>query len=352
MFSRHCYYFRIPCPPADIQSNSPSQTQSLHNTKREPRASVSLNFPSLSIPSPGEPPIFNNMTMALKSIDRRIITMPALLVSLFCAITLMPTVFHVHQQIRYKTESLPTQSATNGDTLSPTSPTSSKLVFVTLSFKFPAERPMLDHNCARLSNAGYKYYIYTDDIHQPYCSVCKCIPFEPKNCTCPQPERYDCSLCEKLEFLVDLITTTKEFVFIDSDLIILRDDFMPALQARTLYFDFLASYGFGNYSKWRFKGSFNSGLMFVRRLEHIDYRRLITMMSEMGTNNDQNVISNFVHKFYKRWDTLSLRWHCRYLFRSEHNINFDDCFTFHGRRHALRSILKGRNFSLLQTQTI
>lgn len=291
------------------------------------------------------------MTMAgLKPIERRLASLPTLAIALVLALTLLPAILHMHQQINRAHYAQPLQTVTNDDTLSRLTPESSKLLFMTLSFKFPSERPMLDHNCATLSRAGYHYHIHTDDIAQPYCKLCNCILFVPSNCTCPQPHRYDCPLCEKLHFLKDRIGERKEFVFLDSDLIILRDEFMPALQQRALYFDFLAAYGFGNYSRWRYSAPFNSGLIFVRRLPGIDYEKMISLMYEMGTNNDQNVISAFVHKYYKRWDTLSLNWHCRYLYRREHDIPFDECFTFHGRRQALKAALHGRKFQLRRTK--
>lgn len=224
-----------------------------------------------------------------------------------------------------------------------------KLSFVTLCFNQSSVKHMVDHNCAFLTKAGYHFNIYTDDLSQPYCSICSCKPFRPTKCTCPQPERSDCSLCEKLMFMVKLTETMSTYVFIDSDLIILRDTFMPALQARTTHFDFLAAYGFGPYRNWHYTSQFNSGLMFLRRLDHINYTKMIDIMYDMGTNNDQNVISSFVQKYYRNWDTLSLRWHCRYLYRKEHNIDFSNCMTFHGRNGALQHVLETSKFQLSST---
>lgn len=221
--------------------------------------------------------------------------------------------------------------------------------FVTLSFNFGPVRPMVEHNCAMLSRAGYEFDIYTDNTTQPHCSTCNCIHFERSHCRCPQPDRFDCSLCEKLFFLSQQMKNLPEFVFIDSDLIILREEFMAALVARTRHFDFLATYGFGRYDKWHYNAPFNSGLMFIRRLDGIDYSKMIDMMQEMGNNNDQNVISVFVRKYYTRWDSLSLKWHCRYLHRPEHSIKFEDCFTFHGRYSSFKTVLRGKKFSYLHT---
>lgn len=223
-------------------------------------------------------------------------------------------------------------------------------VFITLAFENVEDHPMIDHNCVRLSQNGYQYEIYTDDLSESYCSVCSCIQFVPSNCTCPQPTEHGCELCEKLSFIQARLTDKHEFVFLDSDLIILREDFMPALKARMTHFDFLASYGFGNNSLWHYSGNLNSGLFFMRRLQKLDYRLLTKMMFELNNNNDQNILSAFVRKFYRRWDSLSLQWHCRYLFRAEHDIRIENCFTFHGRDQALASAMKGGQFSLLRTQ--
>lgn len=224
------------------------------------------------------------------------------------------------------------------------------LSFVTLCFNQTAVKPMVDHNCAFLNKLGYQFHIYTDDLTQSYCSTCSCTPFRLKNCTCPQPGRSDCSLCEKLLFMIDLTNSMSSFVFLDSDLILLKDRFIPALRARTEHFDFLAAYGFGVSQNWRYTSQFNSGLMFLRRLQSVNYSKLVDIMYDMGTNNDQNVISTFIQRYYENWDTLSLRWHCRYLYRKEHNINFTDCMTFHGRNQALSQVLNASNLQLMTTK--
>lgn len=279
-----------------------------------------------------------------------ILVILALVLYLYFLMTKIHYVFFLQHHGQFVNATLPSRKVTNTASPSATTVTSADGVFVTLLFNIPTDRAVVDHNCARLSRSGYKFEIYTDSLDQSYCSVCECIQFVPRNCSCPHPDRYDCPLCEKLHFLLYMILTKDEFVFIDSDLIILRDDFMPALLGRTKHFDFIASYGFGNYSRWKYSGPFNSGLMFVRRLDHIDYHELIALMTSLGTNNDQNVISDFIHRKYKRWDTLSLQWHCRYLFRSEHDIDFHDCFTFHGRWNDLKSALNRENFTLLRTE--
>lgn len=225
-------------------------------------------------------------------------------------------------------------------------PAARSLPFVTLLFGLRLEAPMIEHNCALLSQNGHRFDIYIDNTSHPLCRSCTCVQFHATGCKCPEPTRYDCWLCEKLAFIAALMRTRDEMVFIDSDLVILKDEFLPALASRTAHFDFLASYGHGNPSNWRYTAPFNSGLMFMRRLEGLNYTILMDLMSEMGTNNDQNVISFFVQQFYRRWDSLSLKWHCRYLYKREHNIDFNDCFTFHGRYAALQSISKNANILL------
>lgn len=285
------------------------------------------------------------MGCASKLTECRLPAAHALMLLLLFATTLMPYVIYLHTGARKSVSTL-----LRGEVQPRTE--DAPLPFVTLSFDFGDKRPMLEHNCAFLSQNGHTFDIYTDITSHPYCKVCNCIQFVPSNCTCPKPDRRDCSLCEKLAFIVKLMGTREEIVFIDSDLLLLRQEFLPALKARTEHFDFLASYGFGSYDTWKYSSPFNSGLMFMRRLQGLDYELLMKMMVDMNGNNDQNIISAFVRQFYARRDTLSLQWHCRMLNRPEHNINFDDCFTFHGRDFALRSAVNESrsNFTYLHTQ--
>lgn len=291
-----------------------------------------------------------------KSSEKRLSPVPMMCYALLLLVITMPTIFELSRRAlstKHLERNRNLSTATTLTTQHSSQNEEQHLKFVTLCFNQSMVKPMVDHNCAMLSQTGYPFFIYTDDLSQPYCSVCVCRPFVLTGCLCPQPERFDCSLCEKLHFIVDLVQSMSSFVFIDSDLIILKQDFMPALQARTTHFDFLAAYGFGPYRNWRYSSQFNSGLMFIRRLSSINYTDMIQLMHTMGTNNDQNVISAFIQSHYARWDTLSLRWHCRYLFRSEHNINFSTCLTFHGRQKALNSSVSvgGLSFKLLSSSS-
>lgn len=241
----------------------------------------------------------------------------------------------------------PLRSESQSQQLEATPANPSKLNFITLSYNFNAERVMIDHNCALLSSTGHNYTITTDNTNGSFCRVCNCVRFVPTGCECPEPGKYDCTLCEKLAWIVRMVETFDTFVFLDSDLIILDERFGDMLAARAQHVDFLAAYGFMPYANWRYLSMFNSGLMFMRRLPGVNYTSMMDMMFELKTNNDQNVISTFVLRTYQNWDTLSLKWHCRYLFRLEHDIPLGHCLTFHGRLKSFRGALAtDRNRSL------
>lgn len=219
---------------------------------------------------------------------------------------------------------------------------------VTLAFNITTEHQYIEHNCALISATTHRYIIYTDDISLPYCAVCTCVFFQRNSCTCPKPSSPDCALCEKLKFVEDMISQRREFLFLDSDLVILQPKFLDLMYSRSREFDFLATYGFGDPCKIKYSSPFNSGLMFFRRLHNLNYSKLNELQWEMSTNNDQNVISSFVQSYYKNWDTLSLQWHCRYLHLANNNIPYDQCLTFHGRGPAMSAITNKLNNTLLK----
>lgn len=225
------------------------------------------------------------------------------------------------------------------------SPPPKALKFVTLSFNNTKDTHVIDHNCARLQNAGYVYEIHTDDITMPCCKTCQCIYFQDKNCSCPRPNKGQCNLCNKLIFLVDMIKATSEFVFLDSDVVILKDEFMPALQIRSKHFDFLGTYGSQSLEKQLYRSQFSSGLMFIRRIDGLFYDEIFDIRDELVTNGDQQIISKFIHKYYSRWDVLSFKWHCRYLERPEFAMNISDCFTYHAHRMMRRKFLRDFEWS-------
>ena len=138
-----------------------------------------------------------------------------------------------------------------------------------------------------------------------------------------------------------------QFIFIDSDNAVVRSEIFDMLHRRAKDFDFLATYGFGKPSSWMYESDFNSGLMFVRTLPEVDYDELPKLMWKLNTNNDQHVISKFVRMYYRRWDSLSLRWHCRYLFMKHNNIHPSNCLTFHAREPYLSELFQAANRSLL-----
>lgn len=220
-----------------------------------------------------------------------------------------------------------------------------KLKFITLSFNISDDVDVIDHNCALLFKHGYRFEIHTDDLLQPYCQTCTCIPFRAEDCKCHFPSKDNCNHCHKLIFLVDKMKNEAEFVFIDSDLVILNDTFMPLLHLRTIGFDFLAAYGFVTHKEWSYRSQFNSGLMYIRRVSGVNYDDMFRLKEKIQTNSDQVVLSQFIHQQYVSWDVLSLRWHCRYLERTEHSINIQDCFTFHAHSDVRRQFLRDFNWS-------
>lgn len=228
-----------------------------------------------------------------------------------------------------------------------------QLRVLTLSFNQTYDQQLIEHNCEVLRRSGHEFLIYTDDMSREHCSVCKCIPFQRRDCRCPHPERKDCGLCEKLHFVVDRVNEFQEFAFVDSDVVVLDEGFFDKLYRRSLDFDFLASYGFGDPCQRRYKSMFNSGLFFMRRLEGVNYSEMIDLMWTDGTNNDQNIISKFVMDKYGEWDSLSLKWHCRFMEKllqkgmQGPGIPIQDCYTLHGRGNMFWRRLKEANRTLL-----
>lgn len=225
-----------------------------------------------------------------------------------------------------------------------------RVPYITFMFNQTAEEVIVDHNCERLTRNGYEFHIFTDNIHQRACATCTCIARTLKPCTCPHPTMAMCDHCHKMHFMVEIMKSMPAFIFIDTDFAILHDVFMPELQSRTQYTDFLAVYAFSPLASWTYNTAFNSGLMFMRRLDNLDYDYLLDIYARMRTNGDQNVISSFVRKFYTRWEPLSLRWHCRFLERPENNIPRDRCLAFHGKRLKRNAFFREQNITLLHTK--
>lgn len=224
----------------------------------------------------------------------------------------------------------------------------SGLTFLTMIFNRSFDEEFVEHNCMVISSSiQHRYIIYTDNATRSYCDVCECKQLQFSNCECPQPDRNDCRLCEKLVFIKDKVKEYGEYVYLDSDLLIVKHGFMDWLQTRTKDFDFLAGYGFDKHLGSKYRGQFNSGLFFIRHLKHVDYGMLDDIMWEIRSNNDQNSLSYFVHSYIQRWDSLSLKWHCRFLHKIDYGIPPQDCFTMHGRGPAIHQLLDQANVTLL-----
>lgn len=247
-----------------------------------------------------------------------------------------------------------------------------ELTFITLSFgsKGAWRDSLVTHNCLMLNKENHKnhntistgspsfrtrFIIYTDNLTQPYCSICECKQFQPANCSCP-PNGKLCETrrqCEKLFFTTSMIATYDSFVFLDHDLIILKDTFAAHLARRALDFDFLASRT--HFKRDRYFGNaqnyyqvFNSGLFFIRRLPYLEVdepKWLMYNETSADANTDQVYLSRWVLNRYKKWDELSFKWHCRDL--KDQNIPFEHCYTLHDSGNP-ELVLNEHNFSLLQ----
>lgn len=223
--------------------------------------------------------------------------------------------------------------------------TRNTLILLTLTFNNSYDEPLITHNCNLISQTSHQYIIYTDDISQPYCQKCACVRFIPDKCECPDPKAQVCNLCQKLRFLIRALDLYREIVFIDSDLIVVKPEMFDAMYARTKHFDFLAAYGFVKPS-FNLYSNFNSGFMFMRKLPHLDYTHMETMMRERGYVNDQAVVSSFVQENYQHWDSLAMQWHCRFIYQKNMNIRPSDCYTFHGRGPELVRFLHDINLTI------
>lgn len=226
-----------------------------------------------------------------------------------------------------------------------------KLQILTLNVNRPGDSPFVEHNCAVISRTRHSFNIYTDNVTQPACAKCNCIKFVPTNCRCADVKTNlrdgvgKCFLCEKLNFYTAQLKLRRELVFLDADLILLRDDVLDKLAVRTSVHDFLASYAQGNRNVTNFYERINSGFFFMRWLPGIDYSEINKIMYTSKTKSDQRCLSAFVKRRYRNWDTLSYRWHCRFLQAGGYSIPWKECYTHHD--DAERNMfLKAINFTL------
>ena len=198
----------------------------------------------------------------------------------------------------------------------------------------------------QISRTRHHFVVFTDDLSKPYCSRCECRLYTRPEGHCREK---NVKLCGKLSLFVRLLDMFHEFVLLDSDLLILKDTFLDRLSIRSKAHDFLASYAhliMRSVPQSHFT-SFNSGLLFIRRLPGLDYNDIWDMWRESRTNNDQIIISKFIFERYNNWDTLSWKWHCRYLQEFRQDIPFSECYTIHD-RHIANTALKELNLTLLK----
>lgn len=229
------------------------------------------------------------------------------------------------------------------------------LTFITLNYLQPKNAVNINHNCRLITNfsrrtapvlhEAHRFIVYTDNMTSPYCRLCECREYKPYNCPCPGEEKNLCAVrnaCEKLLFIEEMVASFEEFAYLDNDLIILQPVFLENLYHRSRQHDFLASYGHDMTKKSTYRGNFNSGLFFMRRIPALNYTEMRSKMYEWRSIKDQSIVSWFVHKYYKNWDSLSYKWHCRFLIREKQEIPFEDCYTLHDKMEV-EDILKKMN---------
>ena len=220
------------------------------------------------------------------------------------------------------------------------------LTLVTLTYNQHREHPLIEHNCVFISSTIHRYVIYTDNMTRPYCNLCECRLYKKRECPCPRKDCGRKNPCEKLLFFIDTLNDLKEMVFIDSDLLILHPQFLIFLQARAAVHDFLATYGHWTMASWNYYRDINSGLVFIRRLPHLNYSEMVDRLYKRHAWKDQVILGKFVQEKYKNWDTLSWRWHCRALKTMKQDIPYTECYTIHDRLDY-RNALKAWNKTLL-----
>lgn len=223
------------------------------------------------------------------------------------------------------------------------------LTFFTLSFGRTVDDSSIAHNCRMISDSpsGHRFIVYTDNVNKSACRLCECRQFKLTNCACPNKNIPFCNHCEKIHFGIRLAKTEREFVFLDSDLIILKPTMMDRLYIRSRAHDFLATYRQGiQQEKQKYFTVMNSGFYFLRAMPNVNYSEMISFYMKNRYNSDQDVLSELVFKYYDNWDVLSLQWHCRLLVKMGLDIPFDRCYTMHTRVER-NVMLRALNFTLL-----
>lgn len=233
------------------------------------------------------------------------------------------------------------------------SPVDQSMTYITLTYgtgeKSNKALNIILHNCMMInqSKGNNKFIIYTDrPDDSEFCKYCQCEKFELYNCKCPVA---NCTgtknACEKNHFFSDMMVKYPEFVFVDFDLAIMKQSFFEALYVRTRQHDFLAARDQGPLMMLNYNKTFNSGLVFIRRIPSADPMLLREYLYTKNTlNYDQNTLSTFVHLHYTNWDELSSKWHCRRLLDTHPDIPLTHCYTLHP---PMEIHLKRLNFTFL-----
>lgn len=233
-------------------------------------------------------------------------------------------------------------------------PSSEGLTFISLSYGVGVKDDTvnINHNCRKIRasqrDMPNRFIIYTNNGSEAFCQMCECRRFVPRQCACPRlPE--DCKWrnpCEKLYFIEDMVAQFEEYVFLDTDLLIMKDEFFKKLYARSRVHDFLASYGHDMSAPALYTRDFNSGLFFIRRLANRNYALMAKEMYRTRATRDQTIVSWFIRSFYDDWDSLSYKWHCRALLKGRQTIPTEHCYTIHD-RDEIEGLLANISFTRL-----
>ena len=230
----------------------------------------------------------------------------------------------------------------------------------------------MTHNCLLTKQHDpqeelFQFDIITDNMTSTVCQHCQCQEFVPYNCDCPLR---NCTnkrnVCEKNHLFSDLMEEEGEFIFVDFDLVMLSSSVLEELRLRSQTSDFLATRAHGGFNKKPvYRKDFNSGLVFIRRVPEAQPALLKQYMYDGVANAqyDQAILSYFVHQHYRRWDELSIKWHCRRIREPKNkkntkgsaveshqggiypDMNIQDCQTLHPPRDWM---LQALNYTLLR----
>lgn len=218
---------------------------------------------------------------------------------------------------------------------------------VSMHYNNPWDRYGIEHNCILARDSGFTMNVFTENLEYDYCKVCKCYPLNLMNCKPPDPLEGAPNFCEKMNFISESLERFKEVVFLDADLVVLDPNFYKYLAARAYVHDFLAPYAEGSYNEsFKYRNTFNGGLMFIRTIPGANHSDLLPMMYRFNSGCDQYMVSAYIHKYYRNWDSLSWKWHCRGLKQYKMDIPIEDCITLHQRGPEGWELLEKLNYTL------